>query len=142
MASFLLLEESGRGATSGEALLARKRGLTAKLFPAKRARVKTRDSKLSKRSTYSIRRRALYLATRSLRAGAPVLIWPTPRATTRSAMKVFSVSPLRCETMTPQPSDWESCALNSQTKSLSTFQLGGHRWRLTPGSTRRQYRSG
>jgi hypothetical protein len=46
-----------------------------------------------------------YLATLSLLAGAPVLIWPTPRATTRSAMIVFSVSPERCETITPHPSD-------------------------------------
>jgi hypothetical protein len=57
------------------------------------------------RNTYSMRSNALYFATRSLRAGAPVLIWPTPRATDRSAMMVFSVSPLRWEIMTPQPSD-------------------------------------
>ena len=37
----------------------------------------------------------LYLATRSLRAGAPVLIWPLPTATARSAIVVSSVSPLR-----------------------------------------------
>jgi hypothetical protein len=62
-------------------------------------------------STYSMRSRALYLATRSLLAGAPVLIWPTPRATDRSAMMVFSVSPLRWEIITPQPSDCASWAL-------------------------------
>ncbi len=39
----------------------------------------------------------LYLATRSQRAGAPDLIWPQPVATARSAMKVSSVSPERCE---------------------------------------------
>lgn len=69
--------------------------------------------------THSMRRRVLYFATRSLRAGAPVLIWPVPRATTRSAMKVFSVSPLRWETMTPQPSDCESCALHHK-QAVST----------------------
>ena len=37
----------------------------------------------------------LYLATRSLRAGAPVLICPLPTATARSAMVVSSVSPDR-----------------------------------------------
>jgi hypothetical protein len=35
----------------------------------------------------------LYFATRSDRAGAPVLIWPQPVATARSAMVVSSVSP-------------------------------------------------
>src|SRR5437868_4098825 len=43
-------------------------------------------------------RRRLYLATRSLRAGAPVLICPALVATTRSAMVVSSVSPERWET--------------------------------------------
>eukprot|EP01139_Manchomonas_bermudensis_P001987 Amastigsp_a3406_21.p5 type:complete len:113 gc:universal Amastigsp_a3406_21:75-413(+) len=45
----------------------------------------------------------LYLARRSERHGAPVLIWPVPSPTTRSAMKQSSVSPERCETMTPHP---------------------------------------
>ena len=39
----------------------------------------------------------LYLATRSLRAGAPVLIWPQFVATARSAIVVSSVSPERCD---------------------------------------------
>ena len=39
----------------------------------------------------------LYFATRSLRAGAPVLIWPQFVATARSAMVTSSVSPLRCD---------------------------------------------
>ena len=39
----------------------------------------------------------LYLATRSVRAGAPLLIWPAFVATARSAMVVSSVSPERCE---------------------------------------------
>src|SRR6185503_12724355 len=37
----------------------------------------------------------VYFATRSERAGAPVLIWPQPVATARSAMVVSSVSPER-----------------------------------------------
>src|SRR6184192_1868545 len=43
----------------------------------------------------SMRSSWLYLAIRSPRAGAPVLIWPTPVATARSAMNVSSVSPER-----------------------------------------------
>ena len=39
----------------------------------------------------------MYLATRSERAGAPVLIWPQPCATARSAIVVSSVSPDRCD---------------------------------------------
>ena len=39
----------------------------------------------------------LYFATRSERAGAPVLIWPAFVATARSAIVVSSVSPERCE---------------------------------------------
>src|SRR5699024_9065312 len=46
-------------------------------------------------SVSSIRSSSLYLATRSLRAGAPLLIWPTPVATARSAITVSSVSPER-----------------------------------------------
>ena len=42
-----------------------------------------------------MRSRRLYLATRSLRAGAPVLICPALQATAMSAMEVSSVSPLR-----------------------------------------------
>src|SRR5207253_924062 len=48
-------------------------------------------------SSASIWSRRLYFATRSDRAGAPVLIIPAPVATTRSAMVVSSVSPERCE---------------------------------------------
>src|SRR5690242_2462101 len=48
-------------------------------------------------SSSSIRRSWLYFATRSLRASAPVLIWPQLVATARSAMVVSSVSPLRCD---------------------------------------------
>ena len=42
-----------------------------------------------------MRRSWLYFATRSDRAGAPVLICPHPVATARSAMVVSSVSPER-----------------------------------------------
>ena len=45
----------------------------------------------------------MYFATRSLRDGAPVLIWPVPIATTRSAIVVSSVSPERCDTIAVQP---------------------------------------
>src|SRR5207245_7354747 len=46
-------------------------------------------------SCSSMRKSWLYLATRSDRAGAPVLIWPQFVATARSAMVASSVSPLR-----------------------------------------------
>ena len=42
----------------------------------------------------------LYFATRSVRDGAPVLIWPAFVATARSAIVVSSVSPERCEITT------------------------------------------
>lgn len=61
-------------------------------------------------SSDSMRSRALYLATRSLRQGAPVLMIPVARPTVKSAMVTSSVSPLRCEHMTDQLSLWESCA--------------------------------
>mmetsp|Transcript_6279 Transcript_6279/g.10597 ORF Transcript_6279/g.10597 Transcript_6279/m.10597 type:complete len:220 (+) Transcript_6279:14-673(+) len=51
----------------------------------------------------SIRSSWLYFARRSERQGAPVLIWPVLRPTAKSAMKVSSVSPLRCDVITPQP---------------------------------------
>merc|ERR1719151_505676 len=51
----------------------------------------------------SIRSSWLYFARRSDLQGAPVLIWPVPSPTTRSAMKQSSVSPDLCETMVPQP---------------------------------------
>lgn len=59
-------------------------------------------------SSDSMRSRALYLATRSLRQGAPVLMMPVARPTVRSAMVTSSVSPLRCEHMTDQLSLCES----------------------------------
>ena len=42
-----------------------------------------------------MRSSSLYLAVRSDRAGAPVLIWPAPVPTARWAMKESSVSPER-----------------------------------------------
>src|SRR5262249_27929882 len=45
----------------------------------------------------SMRSSWLYLATRSVRDGAPVLIWPQPVATARSAIVTSSVSPERCD---------------------------------------------
>jgi len=47
------------------------------------------------RSSSSIRMSCLYLARRSDRHGAPVLIWPVRKLTTKSAMKKSSVSPDR-----------------------------------------------
>merc|ERR1719440_2188421 len=57
-------------------------------------------------SSSSMRRSWLYFARRSERHGAPVLICPVRRPTTKSAMKVSSVSPERCDTITPQPASW------------------------------------
>jgi hypothetical protein len=45
----------------------------------------------------------LYLAKRSELQGAAVFICPVQSPTTRSAIKVSSVSPDLCETMVPQP---------------------------------------
>jgi len=52
-------------------------------------------------SSSSILNNWLYFAIRSVRDIDPVLIWPAFVATAMSAMVVSSVSPLRCETMTP-----------------------------------------
>ena len=51
----------------------------------------------------SISSSLLYLAIRSPRQADPVLIWPPPIATAKSAMKVSSVSPDRCETTKCHP---------------------------------------
>jgi len=51
-------------------------------------------------SSASMRIKRLYLAVRSPRHGAPVLIWPALVATVKSARKVSSVSPERCEAIT------------------------------------------
>ena len=47
----------------------------------------------------------MYFAVRSDRDRLPVLIWPTPVATARSAMNVSSVSPDRCEITDAYPAD-------------------------------------
>lgn len=46
-------------------------------------------------SSSSMARRRLYFAMRSPRQAEPVLIWPTPVATAKSAIVVSSVSPER-----------------------------------------------
>jgi hypothetical protein len=51
----------------------------------------------------SMRRSWLYFAVRSPRHGAPALIWPQLNPTARSAIKLSSVSPERCEHITPHP---------------------------------------
>ena len=51
----------------------------------------------------SIRNNWLYFAILSVRLAEPVLIWPAPVATTRSAIKVSSVSPERCDTIEVYP---------------------------------------
>src|SRR5207249_2864616 len=56
----------------------------------------------------SISSNRLYLAMRSLRHSEPVLIWPPPMATAKSAMNGSSVSPDRCETTNPQPASRHS----------------------------------
>src|SRR5262249_44566519 len=56
-------------------------------------------------SASSIRSSWLYLATRSEREGAPVLICPHPVATARSAIVVSSVSPERCDRTAVYPAE-------------------------------------
>ena len=67
------------------------RGSPCAVPSAPLARALPRKAAASPRSS-SMRSSWLYLATRSLRAGAPVLIWPQFVATARSAMVVSSVS--------------------------------------------------
>lgn len=54
-------------------------------------------------SSASMRSNWLYLAKRSDRQGAPVLICPVHKPTAKSAMYVSSVSPERCDVIMPQP---------------------------------------
>mmetsp|Transcript_53569 Transcript_53569/g.125392 ORF Transcript_53569/g.125392 Transcript_53569/m.125392 type:complete len:229 (-) Transcript_53569:274-960(-) len=61
-------------------------------------------------SSSSMRSSWLYFESRSLLHGAPVLISPVRRPTTKSAMKESSVSPDLCETMMPQPANWDIIA--------------------------------
>ena len=53
----------------------------------------------------------------------PVLIWPQPNPTTKSAIKVSSVSPDLWDTMTPHPSDWASNALEWRKKHCEDTML-------------------
>merc|ERR1711972_588628 len=69
-------------------------------------------------SSSSILMSWLYLALRSERQGAPVLIWPVHNATAKSAMVVSSVSPERWEHITPQ-----SLVLQSLTASMDSERL-------------------
>lgn len=48
------------------------------------------------------------------------LTWPVQRPTTKSAMKVSSVSPERWLTITPQPLDWASLQLRDGRKDENT----------------------
>ena len=64
---------------------------------AARERAPGRGTRRRRRDASSMRSSWLYFATRSLRAGAPVLIWPQFVATARSAIVASSVSPLRCD---------------------------------------------
>ena len=68
-------------------------------------------------SSASMRSSRLYLATRSERDGAPVLIWPAPVATARSAMVVSSVSPERWLMTAPQP--WPRARSTASSVSVS-----------------------
>ena len=64
-----------------------------------RARAARPGKRAAEPSSSSMRRSWLYLAMRSVREAEPVLIWPAPMPTARSAMKASSVSPERCEMM-------------------------------------------
>ena len=60
----------------------------------------------------------LYFATRSERAGAPVLIWPQLVATARSAIVVSSVSPERWLIMQRKPLRWARSTASSVSVSV------------------------
>ena len=92
--------DDGQRADAGSARRAsgeRRRGGALLMSAAHgRERRAARNAADSPRSS-SMRSSWLYLATRSERAGAPVLIWPQLVATARSAIVVSSVSPERCD---------------------------------------------
>src|SRR5215468_11105240 len=67
---------------------------TQRLQRSSSTRPRYRDSPTS---SSSMRSRRLNFATRSERQSDPVLIWPAPVPTARSAIVVSSVSPERCE---------------------------------------------
>jgi hypothetical protein len=60
-----------------------------------------------------MRRSWLYFATRSVRAGAPVLICPAFTATARSEIVASSVSPLRWLTIVVYPDLWASSIVSN-----------------------------
>src|SRR5207247_5944897 len=66
----------------------------------------------------SMRSSWLYLATRSDRAGAPVLICPQLVATAMSAMVASSVSPERCERIAEYPLRIASCTASNVSVSV------------------------
>jgi enolase len=72
-----------------------------------------------------MRRSWLYFATRSEREGAPVLIWPQPVATARSAIVTSSVSPERCDMTALYPAEWAS-----RTASIVSLEdgMGAEDW--------------
>ena len=100
------VERAPRRSRSGAAVAARARlavggqGRSASGGDRRAPRARRRGRRRSSPSSSEIRIRRLYLAVRSPRTGAPVLIWPAPRATARSAMIGSSVSPERSETTT------------------------------------------
>src|SRR5579875_582402 len=69
-------------------------------------------------SSSSIRRSWLYFAIRSVREAEPVLIWPAPVPTARSAMNVSSVSPERCEMIDVYPFRRASSMASSVSETL------------------------
>src|SRR6266540_6432691 len=69
-------------------------------------------------SSSSMRRSWLYFAVRSPREREPVLICPALTATARSATKVSSVSPERCEMTVPQPARFASSTASSVSVSV------------------------
>src|SRR5437868_10187452 len=70
-------------------------------MPFRRAKAPAPGKAAASPRSSSMRRSWLYFATRSDRAGAPVLIWPQLVATARSAMVVSSVSPERWDITAP-----------------------------------------
>ena len=67
-----------------------------------------------------MRRSSLYFAFRSDRHGAPVLIWPAPVATARSARKSSSVSPDRCEMTARYPA---LCAISTASSASESVPI-------------------
>ena len=67
-----------------------------------------------------MRRSSLYFAFRSDRHGAPVLIWPAPVATARSARKSSSVSPDRWEMTARYPA---LCAISTASSASESVPI-------------------